>query len=150
MKQIAQVGLSWSSSGPDSTDHTHPYRTGDRKTCPCQTSKKLKFRCRPSTRQEPTTIDTNIQVGDRKRSGEAIEGLRSLRKSLLKSSHASEMPLALLLACQSLDRGCQYDMQKFAQPFLCKFIQVREARLQKANAHDARHVHDCSHQCSNA
>ena len=49
-----------------------------------------------STKQEPTTIDANIQVGDRKRSGEAFEGLRSLRKSLLKSSHASEMCLALL------------------------------------------------------
>ena len=30
---------------------------------------------------------------------------------------------------------------------LCNVMQVREARLQKTNAHDARHVHDCSHQC---
>ena len=30
--KIGQDGLKSSSSGPDSTDHTHPYRTGDRKT----------------------------------------------------------------------------------------------------------------------
>ena len=30
-KKNGQVGLKVSSSGPDSTDHTHPYRTGDRK-----------------------------------------------------------------------------------------------------------------------
>ena len=54
-KKIGQVGLSWSSSGPDSTPKQAPIRPGDRKTCQSQTSKKLKFRCRPSTLQEPTT-----------------------------------------------------------------------------------------------
>ena len=36
---------------------------------------------------------------------------------------------------------------KVRAAILCKFMQVQEARLQQANAHDARHVHDCSHQC---
>ena len=31
-KNIGQVGLSWSSSGPDSTPKQAPIRTGDRKT----------------------------------------------------------------------------------------------------------------------
>ena len=44
---MGQVESRVASLGPDSTDHSTPIRTDDRKTCPRQTSKKLKFRCRP-------------------------------------------------------------------------------------------------------
>ena len=41
-KKIAQVWLGISRSGPDSTPKQAPIRTGDRKTCQSQTSKKPK------------------------------------------------------------------------------------------------------------